>query len=181
MSLAYINAAFNEFAPLDSDGIPQMSQIFSESDKELIMDAMVDSCDARDGMADGMIFNTRACNFNPSTLLCGGAKNDMCLAAPQVSALQRAFTGPIDSLGNQVYPRFPWDTGLNASGGGLPGIIQSGGNSPVQGQSTSAVFDVDRVQASLIADTLGQDRRQYADQPGYIPRARRKAPLLSRD
>ena len=149
MSLAYINASFNEFAPRDAAGIPQMSQLFSEEDKQLIMDAMANVCDARDGLEDGMIFNTRACGFDPSILACSGPKTGMCLSGSQVSALDKAFSGPIDSMGNQVYPRFPWDTGLNASGGGLPGIIQSGGTSPVQSQSTATEFDVDRAARAL--------------------------------
>jgi hypothetical protein len=156
MSLAYINASFNEFAPRNADGAPQLADLFSESDKALIVDSLANTCDSRDGLEDGMIFNTRSCNFDPGILSCEGAKTDMCLIAPQVSALGKAFTGPIDSLGHQVYARFPWDTGLNNSGGGLPGIIQSGGSSPVQSQATSVDFDVDRAQAALIADTMGR-------------------------
>jgi feruloyl esterase len=45
---------------------------------------------------------------------------------------------------------------LNASGGGLPGILQAGGNSPVQAQSTSPEFDVDRAAARLVADVAGR-------------------------
>lgn len=156
MTLAYINAAFNEFAPRDSSGVPQMSQLFSGSDKQLIVDGMLDTCDASDGLEDGMIFDTRGCDFRPSQLACAGGKTDLCLAANQVSALEKAFSGPIDSLGNQVYPPFPWDPALNFSGRGLPGIIQAGGNSPVQSQSSSPDFDVDRAAAELGADVIAR-------------------------
>lgn len=156
MSLAYINAAFNEFAPRDTEGVPQMSRLFGDDDKQLVVDAMLDACDASDGLEDGMIFDTRGCGFQPGRLACTGEKTGMCLAANQVAALEKAFRGPVDSLGNQVYPRFPWDPGLNASGGGLPGILQAGGNSPVQARSTSPEFDVDRAAAQLAADAAGR-------------------------
>ena len=156
MSLAYINATFNEFAPRDADGVPVMSGLFSDGDKDLVVDAMLNTCDLSDGLEDGMIFDTRGCGFGPDQLACSGEKTDMCLAANQVAALNKAFRGPVDSLGNQTYPRFPWDPGLNASGGGLPGILQAGGNSPVQAQSTSPEFDVDRAAARLVADVEGR-------------------------
>jgi len=156
MSLAYINAAFNEFAPRDADGVPVMSELFSDSDKDLIVETILNTCDLSDGLEDGMIFDTRGCGFQPSQLTCGGEKTDRCLAPNQVAALDKAFRGPVDSMGSQVYPRFAWDPGLTASGGGLPGILQAGGNSPVQAQSTSPEFDVDRAAARLVADVAGR-------------------------
>lgn len=150
MSLAYINAAFSEFAP---DG---PASLLSDGDKALVVDSMLAACDADDGIADGMIFNTQSCGFAPADLMCSGEKTDSCLSEGQVRALEKAFRGPVDSLGDQVYPAFPWDPGLNASGGGLPGILQSGGSSPVQAQQTAGGFDVDRAAAELEADAFGR-------------------------
>jgi hypothetical protein len=87
MSLTYINAAFNEFAPRDADGVPVMSELFSDSDKDLIVETMLNTCDLSDGLEDGMIFDTRGCGFQPSQLTCGGEKTDRCLAPNQVAAL----------------------------------------------------------------------------------------------
>jgi feruloyl esterase len=156
LSLAYINAAFSEFAPRGSDGQASPADLFSDQDRALIIDSLMASCDANDGVADGMIFNTQACGFEPADLVCRGAKTDSCLTAGQVDGLTNAFKGPIDSFGQQVYPPFPWDPGLNASGAGLPGILASGGSSPVQSQRTSGAFDVDAEAAALAADRLGR-------------------------
>jgi feruloyl esterase len=156
LSLAYINAAFSEFAPRGSDGQASPADLFSDQDRALIIDSLMASCDANDGVADGMIFNTQACGFEPADLVCRGAKTDRCLTAGQVDGLTNAFKGPIDSFGQQVYPPFPWDPGLNASGAGLPGILASGGSSPVQSQRTSGAFDVDAEAAALAADRLGR-------------------------
>jgi feruloyl esterase len=150
MSLAYINSAFSEFAP---DG---PASLLSDSDKTLVVDSMIAACDAGDGVADGMIFNTQSCGFAPRDLLCSGEKTDSCLSEGQVAALEKAFRGPVDSRGRQVYPAFPWDPGLNFSGPGLPGILQSGGSSPVQAQQTSGGFDVDAATAAVEADVFGR-------------------------
>jgi len=156
MSLAYINAAFSEFAPRDGNGSP--ASLFSAADRTLIMNSMLAACDANDGLADGMIFATGACDFDPSELACGNGNGnaDACLTANQIAGLQKAFLGPIDSEGNQIYPPFPWDSGLNASGDGLPGILASGGTSPVQPQRTSGDFDVDAEAHAQNSDVLGR-------------------------
>jgi feruloyl esterase len=156
MALAYINAAFSEFAPRDADGRASPAELFSTADRELIIESMMAACDADDGTADGMIFDTQGCGFDPAELVCRGDESEGCLTAGQVAALGKAFTGPVDAFGNQVYPPFPWDPGLNASGGGLPGILASGGSSPVQAQRTSGDFDVDAEAARLAADRLGR-------------------------
>ena len=156
MSLAFVNAAFSEFAPRDEDGLASPGSLFSDNEKALIMNSLLATCDGNDGLEDGMIFNTQACGFVPAALACSGAKTNTCLTADQVAGLEMAFTGPVDSLGSQVYPPFPWDTGLNASSGGLPGIIASGGLSPVQSQRTSGEFSVDAEAAAVVADTLGR-------------------------
>lgn len=156
MSLAFINAAFSEFAPRDENGSASPAALLSPSDRTLIMDSLLAACDADDGLADGMIFSTGTCRFDPAELVCRGGKTDACLTADQVSGLKKAFQGPIDRLGNLTYPPFPWDTGLNASGRGLPGILVSGGSSPVQGQRTSGTFDVDAEAHAVAADVLGR-------------------------
>jgi len=75
-------------------------------------------------------------------LACSGARKDGCLTAPQVAALEKAFAGPHDSKGREVYPPFPWDTGITATGGGIPGLL-SPGNSPLGPPNRSLQQDVD--------------------------------------
>ena len=156
MSLAYINSSFSGFAPSDENGQASPAALFSAADRTLIMDSLIAACDTNDGIEDGLIFNTQACGFEPAALVCSGAKTDACLTPAQAQGLAKAFTGPVNSFGDQAYPPFPWDTGLNASGGGIPGIIASGGSSPVGAQRTSGEFDVDREAAAVQADSLGR-------------------------
>src|SRR5579863_4577820 len=67
--------AFNQVAPKDDSGKPQPNKVFSESDIKLVVNGILNACDANDGLKDGMVFNTRACKFDPEVLTCKGAKN----------------------------------------------------------------------------------------------------------
>src|SRR5579864_6829850 len=75
--------AFNQIAPKDDAGKAQPNKVFSESDIKLIVNGILSACDAKDGLKDGMVFNTRACKFDPDALQCKGDKNDSCLTAAQ--------------------------------------------------------------------------------------------------
>ncbi len=65
------------------------------------------TCDEKDGLKDGMIFNPQACQYDPAVLQCKSAKTESCLTSQQVGALAKAFAGPKDSHGNQVYAAVP--------------------------------------------------------------------------
>jgi hypothetical protein len=137
-----VAVALNQAAPKDGSGQPIPAQTLSDSDKKVVIDGLLNACDANDGLKDGMIFNTRACKFDPKVLACGGAKRDGCLSAQQAAAIEKAFTGPRSSRGTEVYPPFPYDTGITASGGGIPGLL-SPGNGPLGPANRSLQQDVD--------------------------------------
>jgi len=141
LALAYIAAAFGEAAPKDASGKPAPRELLSDSDRKLLVGSLLEACDAKDGLKDGMIFNRSACHFDPAVLLCQGAKTDGCLTASQVNALE-AFAGPKTSHGDQVYPGFPWDAGMGESKG-LPGLLY-GPTIPVKLPAAAGGFDVDR-------------------------------------
>ncbi len=108
--------ALNAIAPQDASGNRILSQAFSNADLNLVANAVKSSCDAADGVADGMVNNTKACQFNPAVLQCSGAKGGDCLSAGQVDALAKVFTGPRNSAGQALYAGQPWDPGLAAPG-----------------------------------------------------------------
>jgi feruloyl esterase len=67
--------------------------------------AAVAACDAKDGLADGLIENPGTCAFSPATLLCKGGDTDECLTAPQVTALQKLYDGPKNPrTGESLFP-----------------------------------------------------------------------------
>jgi len=142
LALRWNVAAFSRIAPRDASGRPVPSQAFSDADRQAVLKGVLDACDARDGVADGMIFDTRGCAFDPAALVCKGSKADGCLSGEQAAAITRAFSGPKDSKERQVYPGFPYDTGIAATGG-LPGIL-AGSGPPVGGAAPGSEQDVDR-------------------------------------
>ena len=143
-----VTVALNRIAPKGSDGRPVPGGALSDGDRRAIIAKLLDVCDARDGVKDGMIFDVTGCNFTPADLKCPGGKADGCLSAEQVAALQTGFAGPKDSRGNQVYPGFFFDTGITATGGGIPGLIATG-NSPLGPPSTAVEQNVDAEAATV--------------------------------
>jgi feruloyl esterase len=154
IGLAWSNFAFSEVAPRDSAGMPEPAKLFSASDKKLIVDAIGETCDAKDGLKDGIIFNVKACQFDPASLTCNGTKTASCLSPQQAGALKKAFTAPTNSRGSPVYPAFPWDTGLAAEGVTALGILTTGARGPV-GPVGRQSIDIDRMQDALAADGVG--------------------------
>jgi pimeloyl-ACP methyl ester carboxylesterase len=151
LGLAWANVAFNEIAPKDESGKPDPTKVFSASDRKLVIDAILNACDARDGVKDGMILNVKACQFDPASLACGSAKNESCLSSQLAGVLKKAIAGPKNSRGAQVYPPFPWDSGLAAEGVSIPGILTTGARSPVSPPTRESI-NVDQMEDALTAD-----------------------------
>jgi feruloyl esterase len=146
-----VAVALNQAAPRDASGQPIPGETFSESDKQVIVDGLLNACDAGDGLADGMIFNTRGCRFDPKALVCSGEKREGCLSAAQATAIERAFQPVRDSRGTDVYPAFPFDTGITASGGGIPGLLSPGAG-PLGPPNRSLQQNVDAETAQAAAN-----------------------------
>jgi feruloyl esterase len=69
------------------------SPILSQSKLSLLTKAVVDSCDALDGLKDGIIDDPRRCHFDPGRLLCKSGDDATCLSAPQVEAARKIYEG----------------------------------------------------------------------------------------
>ncbi len=121
----WIPAAFNQIAPKDANGKPMIEEAITDSDRKLVMDALMKQCDAKDGVADGMIFDPLACDFDPQVLECKDGETESCLAPNKVAAIKKAFGGPKTSRGIQVYPGFLYDAGIAATTG-IKGILVPG-------------------------------------------------------
>ncbi|HUA18971.1 MAG TPA: tannase/feruloyl esterase family alpha/beta hydrolase [Bryobacteraceae bacterium] len=154
LGLGYMTSVFDQAAPLDASGKPDPKKVFSPSDRKLIVDSLLQVCDAKDGLQDGMIFNSRACDFDPEKLVCSGAKNDSCLTQKQADTLQKAFAGPKTERGDAIYPGFPFDAGI-ADVGGLPGLL-SGPVIPVATGADFSRFDVEREAARVEANRTAE-------------------------
>jgi Tannase and feruloyl esterase len=105
---------FSAASPLDASGKPILSGALSPSDLGLVSKAVLERCDALDGVVDGIIHaNPSACDFDPAVLQCSGAKTDSCLSAAQIAALKKNMAGPKNSSGQPLYASWAWDAGLS--------------------------------------------------------------------
>jgi feruloyl esterase len=94
------------------------------------------ACDAKDGVADGILGDPRQCRFDPAVLLCKEGEGPTCLTAPQVEALGKLYTGARDAAGRPIFPGFlpgaeegpgGWSTWITGSAPGQS-LISTFGN-----------------------------------------------------
>jgi feruloyl esterase len=66
--------------------------------------AVVEACDAQDGVKDGLLNDPRSCHFDPSTLLCKSQDVETCLTAPQLESVKRMYLAVKTKSGEAVFP-----------------------------------------------------------------------------
>jgi feruloyl esterase len=69
--------------------------------------AILQSCDATDGVRDGLIQNPAACAFDPATLICKGPETNACLTKPQAETVRAYLAELRDSSGAYLYAGWP--------------------------------------------------------------------------
>jgi feruloyl esterase len=91
--------------------------ILTPASLSLATRAAVDSCDADDGLKDGLIADPRRCRFDPSTLICRGTPSDACLTPEQAAAIKKIYDGARNArTGEQIFPG--WARGSEQGWGG---------------------------------------------------------------
>jgi len=105
------------YVPGPSPEAPQaiLYPAFPTSDQALFTTAILQACDALDGVADGVIDNLPACQakFDPATatyvsggttlpLQCPGVKNSTCLSPEQIQAVKNINQGPRTNSGQPI-------------------------------------------------------------------------------
>jgi feruloyl esterase len=73
----------------------------------MVTRAVLDACDARDGVKDGFLNDPRACAFDVSTLECKSGDADSCLTRPQIATMKRAYAPVRLANGQEVFPGKP--------------------------------------------------------------------------
>jgi feruloyl esterase len=146
----WVATMLNQAAPKDASGKPDVKRVLSDADRKAVITSLLDACDAIDGLKDGIIMHPMGCRFNPKTIQCDGEKRDGCLSPAQVSAIQKAFAGPKDSKGRQVYTGFLFDTGITTTQG-IPGLL-AGALNPAGPPFTATEIDVDGRAEQAAAD-----------------------------
>lgn len=70
--------------------------------------ATLGSCDAKDGVVDGVAEDPRRCQFDPASLACpAGTDGASCLTPPQVTAVRKIMSGPQNpGTGQSIFPGY---------------------------------------------------------------------------
>lgn len=139
----WIPVAYNHAAPKDASGKPQIEKFLTDADRKLFMDALMKKCDARDGVADGMIFDPLGCDFDPTEVACKPGQTDACIAPAKVAAIKKAFSGPKNAYGTQIYPGFLYDSGI-ATKGFVSGLLALGPAGIFGPYTIATELDVDK-------------------------------------
>jgi Tannase and feruloyl esterase len=164
LGMRSVAVALSVAAERDGKGDVIAGSALTAADKKLITDSVLATCDAKDGIKDGMVFDPLGCSFDPRSLICRGTKNDRCLTETQADAVRRAMAGPQAANGRAVYPGYLYDTGIGASGQGLiPGVL-NGAAGPVGARVPPTRQDVDAEAAAVAGEpsTLG-DTNQWTN------------------
>ena len=72
--------------------------------RTLLANAVVNACDARDGVKDGIVSEPRACKFDPAVLACRSGAAPDCLTPAQVENARSAYAPVKTASGAVVYP-----------------------------------------------------------------------------
>ena len=75
-----------------------------EPERQLLHHAVVEACDALDGVKDGLIENPTRCRFDPAVLQCKSAGDAGCLSAPQVETARLIYSGVKDQQTGREIP-----------------------------------------------------------------------------
>jgi hypothetical protein len=144
--------AYNQAAPKNASGTPDVAKLITDADRKLFMNALMKQCDAKDGVADGLIFDPMGCDFDPDELACKPGQTEGCIAPKTTAAIKKAFAGPKNSYGTQVYPGFLYDSGI-ADKAAIPGLLVPQTAGIFGHYPTATEIDVDK-EALSVSDPL---------------------------
>ncbi|HEX4593526.1 MAG TPA: tannase/feruloyl esterase family alpha/beta hydrolase, partial [Bryobacteraceae bacterium] len=71
----------------------------------MIHQAVLNACDALDGLKDGLLTDPTLCHFDPQVLACKDADGPSCLTAPQIETVRKILSPPKNPrTGEEIYP-----------------------------------------------------------------------------
>jgi hypothetical protein len=96
-------------------GLPDLSLAFTAVEHQLLSSKVLDRCDALDGLTDGLVQRTQACqsafDLDRDVPTCTGPRDGTCLTAELKVALANIFAGGTTAAGAPLYSSFPFDSG----------------------------------------------------------------------
>ena len=81
----------------------------TQEDLDVVAQGVLDRCDAKDGLKDGIINSWEKCDFKPEMV-------EKKIGKKKVDLLNAIFNGAKNSKGENVYASWPYDAGINTMG-----------------------------------------------------------------
>lgn len=96
-----------------------LAKTFTAQDFSLIRKAVLDACDADDGLADGIVAHYGTCTGAKlekalSQVQCQQDGADACVESAKIKALRESLAGPKGRDGAPLYAEWPWDAGIGS-------------------------------------------------------------------
>lgn len=96
--------------------IPDLGSALSAAERQTVARAVLQRCDALDGLSDGLVQATQACQAAFDVVRdvpgCAGARDGSCLTPAQKTTLAQVQAGGKTANGQPIYSAFPHDTGI---------------------------------------------------------------------
>lgn len=106
---AWDNQQLMKAAPTNTKGEKIVAQALTQADLDAVSKGVLKQCDAKDGLADGIINAWEKCDFKPEMV------QDQ-IGQEKVILLNAIFNGAKNSRGENVYSSWPYDAGVNTNG-----------------------------------------------------------------
>lgn len=103
------NNQFLKYAPTDKNGNKIIADALTQEDLDAVAQGVLDRCDAKDGLKDGIVNNWEKCDFKPEMV-------EKKIGKKKVALLNAIFNGAKNSKGENVYASWPYDAGIKTMG-----------------------------------------------------------------
>lgn len=104
------------------NGLPDYESALPMNERQLIANAILEKCDALDGLADGLVQDIQACrgafNIDRDVPTCSGPRDGTCLSETQKRVIAAVYAPVRLSNGELFYAGFPFDPGIAHPGWG---------------------------------------------------------------
>jgi feruloyl esterase len=99
--------------------IASIAATFTPAQFGVVRKAILEACDAADGLADGITADFRRCTSKLvlarlKQKVCAPGQSGDCLTDPQIATLAKVMEGPGDRSGRAMYAPWAWDAGVGS-------------------------------------------------------------------
>jgi hypothetical protein len=99
--------------------IPDLGSALTAAERQAVARAILHRCDALDGLSDGLVQATQACQAAFDVVrdvpTCSGPRDGSCLTPAQKTTLAQVQAGGKTASGQAIYSAFPHDAGIAGS------------------------------------------------------------------